>query len=194
MQVTLAKRYKEQSISRWLMSEKLDGWRAYWTGYELLSRYGNVINAPLWFISKLPEGIALDGELNAGRGRFNFIQSALQRESPVCSEWKKIKFSVFDAPRAPGIFADRLVYVRNSIEDNEVVGVIKHETCYGIFHLLVHFIRLILKGAEGVIIRNPNVPYEQFRSSNMLKLKPRLYADTSIVSALGWLALKLTYK
>ena len=47
----------------WLISEKLDGVRAYWDGRTLWSRYGNPLKPPRWVLSKLPIDIALDGEL-----------------------------------------------------------------------------------------------------------------------------------
>ena len=80
-----------QHISGWYESSKLDGFRCIWDGgvsrgvmkdqvpwantakderYRtppvatgLWSRYGNVINAPDWFLNGLPRGIILDGEL-----------------------------------------------------------------------------------------------------------------------------------
>ena len=50
----------------WWMSEKLDGVRAYWDGSKLLSRLGNVLHAPDWYVACLPP-MPLDGELWAGR-------------------------------------------------------------------------------------------------------------------------------
>src|SRR5687768_17070890 len=53
----------------WWMSEKLDGMRAYWDGVQLLSRLGNVIHAPDYFIKGLPKH-PLDGELFLARKSF----------------------------------------------------------------------------------------------------------------------------
>ena len=39
--------FKDQNVSGWLASEKLDGVRAYWDGENLLSRQGKKLNAPL---------------------------------------------------------------------------------------------------------------------------------------------------
>lgn len=191
MQVTLAKRYKEQAINGWLMSEKLDGWRAVWTGYEFVSRNGTEIAAPKWFVDKMPAGTALDGELHAGRGGFNFIQSALQKKVPQDAEWMRITFSAFDAINEQGCFKDRLSYVAHIVRNNTVAEYVEHSACVGWLHLLGYFLRLIWAGAEGVVIRNPSAPYEQFRSSNMLKLKPRLYSGEGFTSSLGWAILKL---
>ena len=191
MQVTLAKRYKEQAVRGWIMSEKLDGWRAIWTGYEFVSRNGTEIAAPKWFIAQMPSSIALDGELHAGRGGFNHIQSALQKKAPRDADWKRITFSAFDAPNKQGRFRDRLEYVRATVVDSTVAEYVEHKRCAGWLHLLGYFLGLVWGGAEGVVLRNPNAPYEQFRSSNMLKLKPKIYADCGLTSAIGWLVLAL---
>jgi len=45
----LLKVYKDQNITGWVMSEKLDGIRAYWNGKNLISRGGKIIYAPKWF-------------------------------------------------------------------------------------------------------------------------------------------------
>ena len=191
MQVTLAKRYKEQAVRGWLMSEKLDGWRAIWTGYSFVSRNGTEIAAPKWFLAQMPSGIALDGELHAGRGGFNFIQSALQTKVPLDADWMRITFSAFDALNRPGCFKGRLEYVRHATGDSPVADYVAHKACKGWLHLLEYFLRLVWVGAEGVVIREPSAPYEQFRSPNMLKLKPRLYSGEGVTSAIGWAVLKL---
>ena len=50
----LLKVYKDQNISGWVMSEKLDGIRAYWDGKHLISRGGKIIYAPKWFTKNYP--------------------------------------------------------------------------------------------------------------------------------------------
>ena len=54
-------------VSRYLVSEKLDGVRAVWDGEVLRFRSGRTINAPAWFVAALPKQ-PLDGELWIGRG------------------------------------------------------------------------------------------------------------------------------
>ena len=58
--------------AHYLVSEKYDGVRAYWDGRQLRFRSGRVVQAPAWFISRLPTR-ALDGELWLGRGRFEAL-------------------------------------------------------------------------------------------------------------------------
>ena len=59
--------YSDQNVSGWMVSEKLDGIRAYWDGSNLLTRQGKIINAPKYFTQNLPS-FALDGELYTRRG------------------------------------------------------------------------------------------------------------------------------
>ena len=64
----------KHNITNWYMSEKLDGIRAYWNGKELLSKNGNKIYAPFWFIKDFPP-FELDGELWTKRDDFENIQN-----------------------------------------------------------------------------------------------------------------------
>src|ERR1044071_3298823 len=52
--------------AKYLVSEKYDGVRAVWDGKVLRFRSGRTVNAPAWFIAKLPAQ-GLDGELWLGR-------------------------------------------------------------------------------------------------------------------------------
>ncbi|MDC2889384.1 hypothetical protein [Psychrosphaera algicola] len=63
----------------WL-SEKYDGIRAYWNGTTLLTRRGNQIHCPQWFIENLPK-TALDGELWISRGQFEQVSSTVRKNT-----------------------------------------------------------------------------------------------------------------
>ena len=59
----LLKSYKDDiNVTNWLMSEKLDGVRAYWDGKRLISRNGREFAVPKWFINDFPP-FEIDGEL-----------------------------------------------------------------------------------------------------------------------------------
>ena len=52
-----AKSYQDDQpidVRQYLVSEKLDGVRAYWDGKQLLSRQGHVFQAPKWFVADFP--------------------------------------------------------------------------------------------------------------------------------------------
>jgi DNA ligase-1 len=68
--------------------------KPYATG--LWSRYGNPIMAPDWFLDSLPE-TPLDGELWAGRGKFQLCRSICGGDSPD-PRFDQIKFACYSAP------------------------------------------------------------------------------------------------
>lgn len=53
---------KNIDVTKYLVSEKYDGVRAIWDGKVIKFRSGRVVNAPVWFVAKLPPE-SLDGEL-----------------------------------------------------------------------------------------------------------------------------------
>ncbi len=63
----------------------------------LWSRYGNPINAPDWFLNLLP-ACPLDGELWAGRTKFQLTMSVIKDHVPNQNDWKQIKYAVYSSP------------------------------------------------------------------------------------------------
>ena len=94
--VLLAKVYdetKHTDVSAYLVSEKFDGVRAIWTGTEFVTRKGNVIHAPSWFISPLPN-TWLDGELWTKRENFSVLSGIVRTKVPIDEEWEKVTYKV----------------------------------------------------------------------------------------------------
>src|SRR3954452_6919092 len=116
----------------WWLSEKLDGVRAYWDGGKLLSRLGNVLHAPDWFVEKLPAH-PLDGELFLARKSFQKTVAIVRRQDKS-DHWKQIKFLIFDAPGHGGPFEDRMKLLAK-LAANEYASVHPHVPCKGIAHL-----------------------------------------------------------
>ena len=56
------------------------------------------IAAPAWFTAGWPAQ-PLDGELWAGRGRFDAAQSTVGRDAPDDEAWRGMRYMVFDLPR-----------------------------------------------------------------------------------------------
>jgi DNA ligase 1 len=84
----------------WLLSEKLDGVRAYWNGERFFSRLGNAFHAPSCFMDGLPT-VPLDGELWMGRKAFQRTLSVVRRHDGG-DQWREVRFLVFDAPATAG--------------------------------------------------------------------------------------------
>ena len=54
--------YDTMDPTDWVMSEKYDGMRLYWNGYDFYTRQGNKVIVPMFIRDKMPS-ISLDGEL-----------------------------------------------------------------------------------------------------------------------------------
>ena len=94
----LAGRYRPGiDLRDWWVSEKYDGVRAHWDGRQLRTRGGERIAAPAWFTAGWP-ALPMDGELWAGRGRFEHAQSAAAREQPDDAQWRALRYMVVDLP------------------------------------------------------------------------------------------------
>ena len=175
--VMLLKVYKDQNITGWVMSEKLDGIRAYWDGKRLYTKNGKVIHAPKWLIAQYPP-FAIDGELWTKRGDFEHIASIVQDKVPG-KEWKEIKHYIFDVPDAKGNLFARLNKLKPYT--NSIIKIIPQIPIKSKKQLQTFFNEVVQKGGEGVVIRNPNTTYERKRSNTILKLKPFLDDECTVV-------------
>lgn len=173
--VSLAKKYSpSQSVSGWLLSEKLDGMRAILVGQRLYSREGNVIHAPRFFLAGLPGDITLDGELFLGRGRFQDVMSVCRRKHGRVDEekWRKVKYVVFDAPEAQGGIAQRLAHAKSALDaHNRQAEVLEHVICEGPDHVISELKAVEAMGGEGVMLRHPHNTFRPGRTSDLLKVK-----------------------
>jgi len=164
------------------MSEKLDGMRAYWDGKNLLSRLGNLIHAPEWFIQTLPE-FPLDGELWTGRKQFQRLISIVRKNEPITAEWQDVSYHVFDAPKMAGTFEERQCDIQRSFR--RVAQLIAtwhpHFLCQGFDHLREELGQVEAMGGEGVMLRAPGSLYEGKRSSTLLKVKTFHDAEGTVI-------------
>jgi DNA ligase-1 len=183
MKPMLAKTYDNQDPTGWLMSEKLDGIRAIWDGSKLVSRDGNEFSAPTWFLAQLPADTMLDGELWIARGAFQKTLSVVRKKTPIAAEWQAVTFRVFDAPAIKGGFEARLAACGTILAGCAIASVVEHTICRDSRHMHATFGALCADGAEGIMLRRPASPYEQKRSSSLLKLKPSDSCEAVLVGS-----------
>lgn len=139
----LAQTFKGQYVKGWLVSEKLDGMRAFWDGgisrgvctddipwantsqreiaTGLWSRYGHPIHAPSWWLDMLPSE-PLDGELWTNRGEFQTIVSIVRRDIGD-GRWSQVRYKVFDSPNLD------LVFTTGRINNPNFKITIQREAC-----------------------------------------------------------------
>lgn len=177
--------YKNQEINNWLMSEKLDGIRAYWDGKSLYTKNGNKIFAPTSFTNNFPP-FELDGELWSKRDDFENIQSIVLDTAPS-SRWSEITYNIFEAPNSKGNFYMRLEKIKDWFDKNPniKVNIIKQIQCKNKKELDNFLEKIVLLKGEGVIIKNPNLEYINKRSKNSLKVK-KFYDEEGIVQRINY--------
>jgi len=182
-QLILPKNFHKQKnpdIKNWLMSEKLDGVRAYWDGQALFSRSGKRFAVPEWFIKDFPK-FELDGELWTKRGDFEGVISIVNRQQPH-NGWRKISYQIFEVPNAKGNFQQRLNKIKNYLKTypSTSIKVIPQQICNSEEHLQLFLSEIEHLGGEGVVVRNAGLNYHTGRSFTSLKVKSAQDAECRI--------------
>jgi DNA ligase-1 len=172
--------------TRYLVSEKLDGVRAYWTGERLLFRSGAAIRAPAWFTERLPRH-PLDGELWLARGRFDAVSGLLRQEQSADDPlWRAVSYQLFELPGASGGYARRVGLLAQVTNDPALrhVQVTEQRRLSGPAELQRWLAEVIAAGGEGLMLHEADAPYVTGRSEVLLKLKPQLDAEAVVVAHL----------
>uniref|UniRef100_A0A6B2LEL7 ATP-dependent DNA ligase family profile domain-containing protein n=1 Tax=Arcella intermedia TaxID=1963864 RepID=A0A6B2LEL7_9EUKA len=174
----------EQDPTGWIISEKLDGLRAFWDGKRLFSKRGQPILAPVDFTGPLPSGTCLDGELWIDYGCFNTI-SSMYRKSHLANNadlWRDVKYCVFDAPMHPGSYPERHSFASKSISGSGPhVCSIPIQRCLGLPHLKATLQEVTQKKGEGLMLYHPEAPHTPGRTSNLLKVKAYSEEDVKLL-------------
>ena len=173
----------EVDVSQYLVSEKYDGVRAVWDGKTLRFRSGNVVNAPAWFLAKLPP-TPLDGELWMGRQKFEVLSGAVRRQVPVDAEWQKITYMIFEQPDGVGTFSERIARLQQvaaalnwqqlkvaeqmRVPDRAALNLLLNDVVKG--------------GGEGLMLHRADAPYVTGRGNTLLKLKKHLDTEAVVVA------------
>lgn len=169
-------------VPSYLVSEKLDGVRAYWDGQALWFRSGHRVPAPAWFVARLPPR-PLDGELWAGRGRFEAVSGWVRKTEPVDSEWAQVRYMVFELPDHAGSFTQRVAAIDDLLAgcDPAVVRAVPQRTFPDAPSLQAELARVVNAGGEGLMLHRADAPYMTGRSDALLKLKPLDDAEAVVI-------------
>ena len=169
--------------SLYLISEKLDGVRAIWDGSVLKFRSGRVVNAPAWFLAKLPK-VPVDGELWLGRGKFDVLSGMVRKAQPLDADWEQIQYLIFELPGSPGDFAERAARIKLVVRGtnwNQLVGV-EQFRLPDQASLQARLKMVVAGGGEGLMLHRSNAPYVTGRSDALLKLKEISDAEATVVA------------
>ena len=178
--VMLAKNYKNQNIDGWLCSEKLDGVRAVWDGYQFWSRSGTKLQVPYNFYSDLPP-VILDGELFGGRGQFDTTSGIVRLKKGTYEQWSGLQFHVFDTPAmAEFPFEERYGYLQKLISGQRHLKMCEQRKISNEV-LPTMLEEVFAEGGEGLMLRKPGSLYEYKRSSALLKVKKMQDAECIVI-------------
>jgi len=185
MNVLLAHRYNSDiDPSGYHMSEKLDGVRAIWTGSQLVSRYGNVFNAPKWFVENFPATTKLDGELWLGRGKGLFERTSSIARSGEDKGWRDLAFMTFDIPDpTAGAVESRWQRLQEVVANTKssYLKYVPQTVCLNYTHLMATLEAVIALKGEGIILRKPRSTYVGTRSNTLLKVTKFLSDEAKVV-------------
>lgn len=153
--------WEGEKVAGLVASEKLDGCRGFWDGEKLWTRQWNEIRLPR-ITSALPSGVALDGEIFAGRGNFEVAKVATQFGKDSAA----VRFVAFDAPALQGGWLDRIAYARSVWSD-----CVEGWTVQSFDSLVAKLREIHAMRGEGIMLRFPRARYEAGRIVHMLKFK-----------------------
>lgn len=183
-ELMLAKVYRgDIALADYWVSEKYDGVRGYWDGANLITRGGRRIAAPAWFTAGWPH-VPLDGELWAGRGRFEQAQSAVARETPDDAAWRAMRYMVFDLPAQAGTFDERRVALDRLVGALGIAWLqaVPQRKIADRAALLALMKQTVKAGGEGLMLHRGASLYRGVRSDDLLKLKPYEDAEAVVVA------------
>lgn len=183
LKVMLANDYQDgMSLKHYWYSEKLDGIRAIWTGEQLISRNGHLIQAPKWFTEALPKQ-ALDGELWAGRGQFHKVQQTVLDAVPRSEDWKLIRFMVFDKPQSTLTFEQRYQQLTTLLQslNSSFVQLVTQQPLNNETDLYRLLTQVEQQQGEGIMLKNKLSRYQAGRSDDLIKVKSYQDAEAVVI-------------
>ncbi len=179
----LAKTYsKKLSLDDYLVSEKYDGVRVYWTGQLFLTRAGNLIEPPSWWSQGLSD-ITFDGELWIERGAFSELNGLLKRSKASDEQWRRVMFLVFDLPNYKSGFEERYATLDRLMEkmNSPNIKLVVQASFSNHEELMQHLDSVIDGGGEGLMLQHKTSPYTAGRHAGLYKLKRWQDAEAVVV-------------
>ncbi len=179
-----AKIYKKvQHIEKYWTSEKLDGVRGYWNGEQLLTRNGNVLPAPNWFVENWPN-ITMDGELWSARGEFEKISACVRTKTSNGECWRDLKLMIFDLPLQKSNFSQRILLMKQLAQNTKspYLQMVEQRKVYSSDNLYTWLDKVVENEGEGLMLHLATAHHQTGRSNNLLKLKKHQDAEAIVIA------------
>jgi DNA ligase-1 len=186
-ELQLANRYHDQiDITNYWVGEKFDGVRGYWDGTQMMSRQGNIIQTPLWFVDVLPK-TPLDGELWLGRGQFDRLSGIIRRHHIDEEDWRLVKYLIFDLPASDQTFdlrVEKIKLIVKQVNRSHIQSVVQFKLDDHVV-LLETLDRIVKNKGEGLMLHRGASHYQNSRSDDLLKLKKSSDAEATVIEHYG---------
>lgn len=150
---------------------------------KLLTRNGNVLSPPQWFIENWPY-TAMDGELWSARGKFEQISACVRTTSSSGECWKNIKLMIFDLPLQTTSFTKRIDLMKRIVEvaDSPYLQAIEQKKIKDTKGLYTLLDNIVNNNGEGLMLHLASAKYRSGRSNNILKLKKYQDAEAKVIA------------
>ncbi|NTS76888.1 DNA ligase [Catenovulum sp. SM1970] len=183
--LTLASVYTgSENIKEYFVSEKYDGVRAYWNGRELLTRSGNQIITPNWFVASLPDW-HLDAELWIDREQFDLVSGITRKKVPIEKEWRNVKLMIFDMHHQHFSFEQRyhfLIEWKKQLKgQSKHIIIVKQQRVENHRSLSQLLEATLARGGEGLMLKRIADKYQAGRSNNLIKVKKYQDAEAMVI-------------
>jgi len=174
---------QKDKVIGWLMSEKLDGLRAVYSGNALYSRSKNKFHVPEEFMAEWPD-LVLDGELSCGRSKFKESISLVKSHNATYERYLAdgLVYSVFDAPLLAGNFSERIEKLKVMLAGKKHIVVLDQTKIESIEQVKEAFDSIIELQGEGLMLRKADDKYHYKRSSTLLKVKQFHDAEAIVIA------------
>jgi DNA ligase-1 len=177
---------KVNDVSKYFVSEKLDGIRGHWDGKQLITRQGNLIKSHIWFTEHWPK-FPIDGELWLDRDTFQPLMSCVSRHAPEMNRqrscWKNVRFMMFDLPEHQGVFRERVEKMQSISKQvpSPYLAMINQVKLKNINELDTKLDTIIAAKGEGVMLHLASAYYQAGRNPALMKLKRHQDAEATII-------------
>ena len=189
-------------ITKYWISEKLDGMRGYWNGKQLLTRKGHIIYSPKWFTQNWPN-TAIDGELWMGRETFQQVVSCVRRKpnkhknnikkkveinlktKPSYDDcWHKVRFMMFDLPNHHGTFTTRVSTMKTLVQhsNSPYLEAVKQFKVADDSTLGKTLDNISIHKGEGLMLHLASAHYKKGRNSALMKLKKQQDSEAIVIA------------
>jgi len=180
----------KQGETKVFYSPKLDGLRCIArksnNNVKLWSRGGKPITSLPNIAEELNKimenGEIWDGELYSHETSFNDITHIVRQEKELPEGYEKILYNIFDMISSSP-FRDRYSHLKSKIKNSKLLKIVEtYSETFSNENIEMYHDKFTKNKYEGVIIRVDNdSPYEQKRSTNLLKFKKFIDSEFKVV-------------